>query len=53
MLDITADSSKKGAYDFSDVMRTNDIDNIIYDVTLENVQHVSQTLQQNTGTFIF
>ena len=50
---ISAGQSEKGAYGFSDVMRINDVYDVIYDVTLGNVQHVARTFQQNTVTFIF
>ena len=30
-----------GAYGFSDTLRANDIDDVIYDVTLRNVQHAA------------
>ena len=45
--------SKKGAYGFSNVMRANDVDDVIYDVTIGNVQHAAHMLQQKTETFIF
>ena len=38
--------NKKGAYDFSDVMRANDVDDAIYDFSLGNVHHAAQTFQQ-------
>ena len=41
---------QKGVYGFSDVMGVNDV---IYDVTIGNVQHVAQMFQQNTVAFIF
>ena len=34
---IGAGPSKKGAYGFSEVIRANAVDDVIYDVTLENV----------------
>ena len=51
-ISIWAGSSEKGAYGFSDVMRTNDVDDLIYDVTHENVKHATWTFKQNTVTFI-
>ena len=45
--------AKKGAYGFSNVMRANDVDDVIYDVTMENVKHAAKTFQQNSVTFIF
>ena len=45
--------AKKGAYGFSDVMRANDVSDVMYDVTLGDVQHGAQTFQNNTVTFIF
>ena len=45
--------AKRGACGFSDVTGANDVDDIIYDVTLGNAQHVAQTFQQNAVTFIF
>ena len=50
---IWAGQSKKGAYGFSDVIEVNIIDDVIYDVTLENVQHAVKKFQQNTVTIIF
>ena len=38
-----AGPSKEGAYGFSDVMRANDVDDVIYDVNVGNVKHASQT----------
>ena len=44
---------EKGTYGFSNVMRANDVDDVIYEVTIGNVQHVAHILQQKTVTFIF
>ena len=35
--------SEKGAYGFSNIMRANDVDDVIYDVTIGNIQHATQT----------
>ena len=45
-------AKQKGANGFSYVMRVNDVDDVINDVTLGNVQHVAHTLQQITVTII-
>ena len=34
--------AKKGTYGFSDLMRANEVDDIIYDVTVGNVKHASR-----------
>ena len=41
---IQAGPSKKGAYGFSDLIRANDVDYVIHDVTVQNVKHASQTI---------
>ena len=43
LVNVRAGSSEKGAYGFPDVMRANDVYDVIYDVTLGNVKHLSQT----------
>ena len=43
--EIWAGPSKKGAYGFYDVLRSNDVDGVIYDITLMNAQHVVRTFQ--------
>ena len=35
--------SEKGAYGFSNIMQANDVDDVIYDVTIGNIQHATQT----------
>ena len=40
---IWAGPSEKGAYGFSNIMQANDIDDVIYDVTIRNIQHATQT----------
>ena len=40
---IRAGPSEKGAYGFSNIMRANDVDDVIYDVTIGNIQHATQT----------
>ena len=45
--------SENEAYGFSDVMRTNDIDDVIDDVTVGNVKHAPQTFKQNIVRFTF
>ena len=50
---IWAGPSEKGAYGFSYVMPADDKHDVIYDVTLGNVQHAAHTLQQITVRFIF
>ena len=39
VINIWADLSEKGAYGFSEVMRANDVDGVIYDVTLGSAKH--------------
>ena len=39
---IWAGPSEKGAYGFSNIMRANDVDDVIYDVTIGNIQHATQ-----------
>ena len=38
-----AGPSEKGAYGFSNIMRANDVDDVIYDVTIGNIQYATQT----------
>ena len=33
--------SEKGVYGFSNIMRANDVDDVIYDVTIGNIQHAN------------
>ena len=40
---IWAGPSEKGAYGFSNIMPANDVDDVIYDVTIGNIQHATQT----------
>ena len=42
----------KGAYDFSDILRANDVDDLIYYVTLRDLQHGDQNFQKNNVIFI-
>ena len=39
---IWAEPSEKGAYGFADVMRANDVNDVIYDVTVRNIKHATQ-----------
>ena len=48
-----AGQSEKRAYGFSDVMWASDVDDIIYDVILQNEHHATEICRQNTVTFIF
>ena len=48
-----AEPSEKGAYDSADVMQANDVNDVIYDVTVRNIKHATQIVKQNTVTFIF
>ena len=50
---ICADLSEKEAYGYFDVMQANDVDDLIYDVTLGNVQHAAQIFQQNRVNIYF
>ena len=47
-----AGPSEKGAFGFSNIMRVNNVDDAIYDVTIGNVKH-AHMLQQKTVTIIF
>ena len=38
-----AGPSEKGAYGFSNIMWANDLDDVIYDVTIGNIQYATQT----------
>ena len=40
---IWAGPSEKGAYGFSNIMQANDVDDVIYDVTIGNIQYATQT----------
>ena len=42
-----------GDYDYSDIMRASDVNDVSYDVTLENVKLGVIALQQKTVIFIF
>ena len=51
---IWAGPSEKGAYGFSNIMRANDVDDVIYDVTIGNIQHpTTSTILLNTVIFYF
>ena len=43
---------RKGTNSFSDVMRANEVNYLMYDVTAGNVKHTSRTFSQNTLAFI-
>ena len=49
----TLHKRKGGLSWLSDVVRANDVGDVIYDVTPGNVQHAAEKFQQNTVTFIF
>ena len=36
-------AKRKGDYGFSNIMPANDVDDVIYDVTIGNIQHATQT----------
>ena len=43
MSDRLENNIEKGAYGFSNIMRANDVDGVIYDVTIGNIQYATQT----------
>ena len=43
---IWAGPSKKGAYGFSDIIRANYVDDVIYDVTLGDLKHWAQNFRK-------
>ena len=49
---IRAGPSQKGAYGFSNVMQANDVDDVIYDVTMENAKHAAKMFQKNLNYFL-